>query len=101
MLDVVKKEFKDHVGEMEGLRNNARERNGSGSGKWVAFDEDNEENYHPNYVFLRDHPVMNEGRRMQLQAAASSKVMKVGSRDCYLNNNPFIDDQNPFWAATK
>ena len=88
MLDVVKKEFKDHVGEMETLRNNAREKNGAGSGRWVAFEE-NEENFHPNYLFLRDHPVMNQGVN-----AASGKLNNYGG-DCFVNN-PFIDDHNPF-----
>ncbi|XP_043698892.1 uncharacterized protein LOC122649714 [Telopea speciosissima] len=49
VLDVVKKEFKDHVGEMENQRNVAREKQGS-SGRWVTF-EDNNENSHPN-LFL-------------------------------------------------
>ncbi|XP_008802016.1 uncharacterized protein LOC103715981 [Phoenix dactylifera] len=46
VLDVVRKEFKDHVGEMENLRNAAREKHGSAD-KWVAF-EDNNENFHTN-----------------------------------------------------
>ncbi|KAG1327088.1 hypothetical protein COCNU_01G010220 [Cocos nucifera] len=33
VLDVVRKEFKDHVGEMENLRNAAREKHGSGDKK--------------------------------------------------------------------
>lgn len=62
MLDVVKKEFKEHIGEMETLRKNtAKEKDGSGSGRWVAVPfKENEENYHPNYHFLRDHPLMNK-----------------------------------------
>ncbi|XP_030473110.2 uncharacterized protein LOC115690787 [Syzygium oleosum] len=45
VLDVVKKEFKDHVGEMEKLRNAARERHNH-SARWTTFDDD--ENCHPN-----------------------------------------------------
>ncbi|KAJ4958403.1 hypothetical protein NE237_025514 [Protea cynaroides] len=47
VLDVVKKEFKDHVGEMENQRNAARDKHGS-SGRWVTF-EDINENSHPNF----------------------------------------------------
>ncbi|XP_031383756.1 uncharacterized protein LOC116197690 isoform X1 [Punica granatum] len=48
VLDVVKKEFKDHVGEMEKLRNAARERQNS-STYWTTFDDDDDdENSHPN-----------------------------------------------------
>lgn len=58
VLDVVKKEFKEHIGEMETLRKNtAKEKDGSRVA--VPFKE-NEENYHPNYHFLRDHPIMNK-----------------------------------------
>ncbi|CAI9100944.1 OLC1v1038135C1 [Oldenlandia corymbosa var. corymbosa] len=41
VLDVVRKEFKDHVGEMSAGR---REKNSSN--RWTTFDDD--ENYHPN-----------------------------------------------------
>ncbi|CAN6681334.1 unnamed protein product [Malus baccata var. baccata] len=47
VLDVVKKEFKEHVGEMESLRNAAREKHGIHSAQWVTF-QDDEENCHPN-----------------------------------------------------
>jgi len=44
----VKKEFKDHVGEMENMRNAASEkrRNSSNSMRWTTFEDD--ENCHPN-----------------------------------------------------
>ncbi|KAF6147614.1 hypothetical protein GIB67_031605 [Kingdonia uniflora] len=48
VLDVVKKEFKDHVGEMDTSRH---DRN---SQDWVAFDDYNSENYHPN-LFVNNH----------------------------------------------
>lgn len=56
MLDVVKKEFKDHVGEMENKRNAAarEKQHGGGHGhgrsnstRWTTF-EDDDENCHPN-----------------------------------------------------
>lgn len=72
MLDVVKKEFKEHVGEMESLRNAAaKEKRNGVAENWVAF-EDNEENFHPN-LFSQSQPLLN--RRM------------VNDN----NNNPFYD----------
>ncbi|MED6206127.1 hypothetical protein PIB30_023990 [Stylosanthes scabra] len=46
VLDVVKKEFKEHVGEMENMRNAAREKHGSNSNRWTTFSDG--ENMHPN-----------------------------------------------------
>nr|CAD1823141.1 unnamed protein product [Ananas comosus var. bracteatus] len=72
VLDVVKKEFKEHVGEMESLRNTAaKEKRNGVAENWVAF-EDNEENFHPN-LFSQSQPLLN--RRM------------VNDN----NNNPFYD----------
>ena len=51
MLDVVKKEFKEHVGEMENMRNIAREKHGN-SRRWTTFDGD--ENMHPNLFACHD-----------------------------------------------
>ncbi|KAL1372195.1 hypothetical protein HN51_002339 [Arachis hypogaea] len=48
VLDVVKKEFKEHVGEMENMRNIAREKHSSNSNRWTTFG--NDENMHPNSV---------------------------------------------------
>ncbi|KAK9130527.1 hypothetical protein Sjap_011014 [Stephania japonica] len=54
VIDVVKKEFKDHVSEMESMRNANKEKRLS-SARWVTFDEDNNgENYHPNQ-FVHPH----------------------------------------------
>lgn len=47
MLDVVRKEFKEHVGEMKSLQTAGREKNDS-SNKWATFDDDDHENCHPN-----------------------------------------------------
>lgn len=46
MLDVVRKEFKGHVGEMEALRSSARDEHGSAE-KWVAFQE-KDDSFHLN-----------------------------------------------------
>ncbi|XP_022730936.1 uncharacterized protein LOC111285650 [Durio zibethinus] len=50
VLDVVKKEFKDHVGEMENMRYATREMNNSM--RWTTFEDD--ENCHPN-LFANNH----------------------------------------------
>ncbi|KAF2310518.1 hypothetical protein GH714_013490 [Hevea brasiliensis] len=95
VLDVVKKEFKDHVGELENRRTAAREKHSNNSKRWATFEDDNDdhENFHPNLF------------------AYSS------SNKCFGNNNPFshdfgsesngnklrsesssFQDQNPFWS---
>ncbi|KAF5742047.1 hypothetical protein HS088_TW09G00086 [Tripterygium wilfordii] len=79
VLDVVKKEFKEHVGEMEGMRNASREKHSSNSMRWTTFDDDNE-NSHPNLFAQQD---ASAGHR-------SSGAMRFGT-------NPFIQEQNPFW----
>ncbi|KAJ7957730.1 Uveal autoantigen with coiled-coil domains and ankyrin repeats isoform 1 [Quillaja saponaria] len=59
VLDVVKKEFKDHVGEMENMRNNTREKR-SNSMRWTIFEED-DENFHPNLFSQRDNSFFRNG----------------------------------------
>ncbi|XP_010928263.1 uncharacterized protein [Elaeis guineensis] len=81
VLDVVRKEFKDHVSEMETLRNATGEKNGSAE-KWVAF-EDNDENMHIN-LFSEDQALLNH-------------KVKDKSNGCFANYH-FHDDQNPFWS---
>lgn len=79
MLDVVKKEFKEHVGEMESSRSAAaaREKRNGVAENWVAF-EDNEENFHPN-LFSQSQPLLN--RRM----------VNDDDNNNNNNNNPFYD----------
>lgn len=56
VLDVVKKEFKNHVEEMENKRSISRERHLSGNSKrWTTFDDD--ENVHPNLFGHQDNSV--------------------------------------------
>lgn len=90
MIDVVKKEFKDHVGEMENKRNAASEkrRNSSNSMRWATFEDD--ENCQPNLF--------------------NNNINPKG-----FQNNPFFDDtlkntthqtrsdpdyENPFWRPS-
>ncbi|KAL9326133.1 hypothetical protein ACSQ67_006778 [Phaseolus vulgaris] len=58
VLDVVKKEFKDHVAEMENMRNVTREKH-SNSRRWTTttttFDKD--ENIHPNLFAHRENSI--------------------------------------------
>ncbi|XP_039051376.1 uncharacterized protein LOC120192714 [Hibiscus syriacus] len=76
VLDVVKKEFKEHVGEMESMRNITRQKHKKYSLRWTTF-EDDIENCHPN---LFDN-----------NTSGATKGFK---------NNPelaFFQDHNPFW----
>ncbi|CAN0838593.1 hypothetical protein LINGRAHAP2_LOCUS2237 [Linum grandiflorum] len=77
VLDVVKKEFKDHVGEMENMRNATREKNLNNSKRWTTFDDDDDENSHPNH---------NNNGNPSLQERNSNKHKAVSS-----------SFQNPFW----
>ncbi|KAK7388555.1 hypothetical protein VNO78_23374 [Psophocarpus tetragonolobus] len=56
VLDVVKKEFKDHVAEMENRRNIVREKH-SNSRRWTTTTFDDDENIHPNLFGHRDNSV--------------------------------------------
>ncbi|XVE71569.1 hypothetical protein DITRI_Ditri10aG0161700 [Diplodiscus trichospermus] len=40
VLDVVKKEFKDHIGEMENMRNATRKKHNNNSMQWTTFEDD-------------------------------------------------------------
>ena len=115
MLDVVKKEFKDHVGEMENKKNAAREKHSnssSNSTRWTTFeddkdDDDDDENCHPNLF---------SAQQMKNQTKlAPSKTDYSYSSSSYISNinsNPFFhqqprselgfyQDQNPFWSPKK
>ena len=82
VLDVVKKEFKDHVGEMESMRNEVRERrisnnNNNNSKRWTTFDDDENENFHPN-LFAPSNTLF-DGNKLRSESA-------------------LLQDQNPFWS---
>ncbi|KAJ4836883.1 hypothetical protein Tsubulata_015782, partial [Turnera subulata] len=104
VLDVVKKEFKDHVGEMENMRQVAREKHHSNSMRWTTF-EDDDENSHPN-LFAHTHQDHSSSKNHNFVAKEDQ------DRPC--TNNPFFHDytesngskliststsfQNPFWS---
>ncbi|XP_058067489.1 uncharacterized protein LOC131216902 [Magnolia sinica] len=96
VLDVVKKEFKDHVGEMDSLRNAAREKNNNSAG-WVAFDDKNDENFHPNLFYH------NNQCQSKQQAPFSNRKednFHSSNSECFVNNpfhNNSYENQNPFW----
>ncbi|KAA8522925.1 hypothetical protein F0562_009348 [Nyssa sinensis] len=119
VLDVVKKEFKDHVGEMGSLKNAAREKQNN-SKRWATFDDDyDDENCHPNLFAREDHSFP-----MKQPKFTSSKDAHLGTRSssstnkCFKNNpffpdyddqsdyngnksrpeSAFFQDQNPFWT---
>ncbi|XVF88237.1 hypothetical protein PTKIN_Ptkin19aG0033800 [Pterospermum kingtungense] len=72
VLDVVKKEFKEHVGEMENMRNITREKHYNNSMPWTTFEDD--ENCHPK-LFANNN---NNDTRLTPESA-------------------FFQDHNPFW----
>ncbi|KAK6944405.1 hypothetical protein RJ641_025507 [Dillenia turbinata] len=87
VLDVVRKEFKDHVGELENLRNNAREKHGNSS-RWTTFDDD--ENCNPNLFPIHQHSVTTK------QGISPSKVdhplLYSINNSHNFGYNPFADD---------
>ncbi|KAJ8753260.1 hypothetical protein K2173_017878 [Erythroxylum novogranatense] len=108
VLDVVKKEFKDHVGEMEEMRNVSREKNRKNSMRWTTFDDDDTENCHPNFFAPSSHDY----------ATSRNQNLMPKEEHAYANRshgvnksfeNPFFHDcdlssktssyQNPFWTS--
>ncbi|KAL6221348.1 hypothetical protein ACLB2K_009099 [Fragaria x ananassa] len=103
VLDVVKKEFKDHVGEMESLRNAAREKHGMNSARWTTFQDD--ENCHPNLFANRDHSYYGSGTSKfhETNPFCDDHITANGSNASKLRSKPsFTQDQNqnqnPFWV---
>lgn len=100
VLNVVRKEFKDHVGEMETLKNAAREKqnNNSSSKRWATFDDD--ENCHPNLFAPQDSS-------FPMKQAKYAPISDDRALKCF-KNNPFFEDidlthvdgnkVNPFWS---
>ncbi|KAK1554050.1 hypothetical protein Q3G72_007190 [Acer saccharum] len=119
VLDVVKKEFKDHVGEMENMRNTAREKHCNSTTRWTTFEEDDDENCHPNLFVHKDHhsfPIKqqqnftpwNDNRAGAYHTSDSSTTTTTkdfentpffhdynGSKQ--KSESAFFEDQNPFW----
>ena len=87
MLDVVKKEFKDHVGEMENMRNATKEKHNTNSMRWRTFEDD--ENCHPN-LFANNHTsgTTKDFRNNPFSYDLNDKKLRPESA--------FFQDQNPF-----
>ncbi|XP_059637838.1 uncharacterized protein LOC132279813 [Cornus florida] len=100
VLDVVKKEFKDHVGEMGSLRDAAREKHSS-SKRWTTFDDD--ENCHPNLFAPQDHhPFPMKQTKFTPSKEDHSLKNKPLFHECDdakpRPESAFCYDQNPFWS---
>ncbi|XP_065848779.1 uncharacterized protein [Euphorbia lathyris] len=67
VLDVVKKEFKEHVGEMENMKNAAREKHINNSKRWTTFEDDDDvdENCHPNLFSHHDYSESNGNKQKE------------------------------------
>ena len=84
---MVKKEFKDHVGEMENMRNEAREKrnnDNNNSKRWTTFDDDDSENFHPNLFAQNNNTLFDDHNRSNESRLRSESA--------------FLQDQNPFWS---
>ncbi|KAL6221597.1 hypothetical protein ACLB2K_004993 [Fragaria x ananassa] len=103
VLDVVKKEFKDHVGEMESLRKAAREKHGMNSARWTTFQDDDDENCQPNLFANGDHSYYGSGTSKfhETNPFCDDHITANGSNASKLRSKPsFTQDQNqnPFWV---
>ncbi|XP_057968336.1 uncharacterized protein LOC131157898 [Malania oleifera] len=118
VLDVVRKEFKDHVGEMENMRNNAREKR---ENCWAKFDDEDDENCHPNlFGNHQDRSLpMKQGKFTSTNSNGCNFRSNSKANKCF-ETNPFFQDyqgndgeklrskslfdpdyQNPFWSPRK
>ncbi|XP_020680430.1 uncharacterized protein LOC110098062 [Dendrobium catenatum] len=92
VLDVVKKEFKDHVGEMENLRNASKAKHDNCfEGNWVSF-EDESENFHPN-LFSQ---IQLSSNQQGVKDNPFIEVQEGVSASYFDDNYPFIEVHNPF-----
>ncbi|GAB4832741.1 hypothetical protein Ancab_006758 [Ancistrocladus abbreviatus] len=80
VLGVVKKEFKEHVGEMN-TRAAATEKHAI-STTWAKFEED--ENCHPNLF-------------QQEKCFSNNPFLEYQNKSKMRNDSGFVHDQNPFW----
>ncbi|KAA8535276.1 hypothetical protein F0562_030279 [Nyssa sinensis] len=107
VTDVVKKELKNHVGEMGSLPNAGRQNHNS-SKRWTTFDDDDDENCHPNLFIHQDHSFpMKQEKFTALKDDHHAYNTKSSSK--FFKNNPFFpdydhsesafcQDKNPFWS---
>jgi Skp family chaperone for outer membrane proteins len=97
---VVKKEFKDHVGEMENMRNAAREKHHNNSMRWTTFeDEDENENCHPNLFSQQDHSFPKKQQNFTAKNDQSAYTNPFSHDYSESNGNKLRTEsfQNPFW----
>ncbi|XP_031480250.1 uncharacterized protein LOC116250624 [Nymphaea colorata] len=98
VLDVVKKEFKDHVSEMESLRKEATKENQVDCKKWNAFRE-NDENCSPNVMACSyDNPFCVKESYENPFCKKESSPAVAATNACeakeWYTNNPFFDEEH-------
>ncbi|KAJ9131188.1 hypothetical protein P3X46_035275 [Hevea brasiliensis] len=96
VLDVVKKEFKDHVGEMENMRNASREKHSYNSKRWTTFEDDNDdhENFHPNlFAYSNSNMCFENNNPFFHDYSSESNGNKLRSK-----SSSSFQDQNPLWS---
>lgn len=88
---MVKKEFKDHVGEMEIKRNEASEkrRNSSNSMRWTTFEDD--ENCQPNLFNNFNDPKSFQNNPFFDDTSKNTTTYQKRSDPAY---------ENPFWRPS-
>lgn len=100
VLDVVKKEFKDHIGEMENSRNATLERRHNNSKRRTTFEDD--ENCHPNQYAAHNRTFP---KKQSLFTSSVDDDFGYGNGSSNINqlNNKsaFSQDQNPFWNKSR
>ncbi|KAK9076763.1 hypothetical protein SSX86_005097 [Deinandra increscens subsp. villosa] len=93
VLEVVRKEFKDHVNEIKSMSNSAMKKEPEiAEQKWTTFDDiydDDDENYHPNLFGDRNQVTSGSGSQKDDRSVRVSKVRN--SSDRLFKNNPFFD----------
>ncbi|KAM0036942.1 hypothetical protein Hdeb2414_s0014g00432311 [Helianthus debilis subsp. tardiflorus] len=90
VLEVVRKEFKDHVNEIKNMSNSAMKKKEPkiAEEKWTTFDDiEDDENCHPN--LFADRAQVTSGSQKEDRSVRVSKVRN--SSDRLFKNNPFFD----------
>lgn len=83
MIDVVRKEFKQHVGEMGNSRVLAKEK--QNSKRWTTFDDD-DENCHPNLFASKEQATFSSSKMVRASINNTSSSIDKGFK-----YNPFFD----------
>ncbi|XP_076931472.1 uncharacterized protein LOC143596633 [Bidens hawaiensis] len=89
VLEVVRKEFKDHVNEIKNMSTSAMKKKEPiiSEEKWTTFDNIDDENCHPN--LFADRARVTPGSQKDVRSVRVSKVRN--SSDRLFKNNPFFD----------